>query len=81
MATKYQRLVDHVVAQTEKALTLSFAQIEAIIGMPLPDAMQNDIGQWRRPHHAYVRAWEAAGWSAALDRRNQCVRFTRDAEE
>ncbi len=80
MLSKYQPLVDHLIAQVDAAETaLTFDQIEAILGVPLPEAMRNDGGMWLRPHHAYVRAWEAAGWTAALDRRNRCVRFTRDA--
>ncbi len=81
MLSKYQPLVDYVAAQTENALTLTFAQIEAIIGGSLSEAMQNDGGMWKRPHHPYVQAWEAAGWTATFDRRNRCVRFARDTEE
>ncbi len=81
MATKYQPLVDHVVARSEGAVTLSFAEIEAIVGSPLPESMQTDAWLWRGPEYAYVWRLEARGWRARLDRRNRCVHFTRDTVE
>ncbi len=81
MPTKYQPLVDYVAKHPEKVLTLSFAEIETIVGSPLPESMQTDAWLWRGPEYAYVWRLEALGWRAHLDRRNQCVRFTRDAEE
>ncbi len=81
MPTKYQTLVDYVAAQTEKALTLSFAEIEAIVGAPLPNTMQVDMCQWKGTKYAYVWRLKALGWRATLDRRNRCVHFARNAEE
>ncbi len=81
MATKYQPLVDHVAAQTKDTVTLSFTEIEALVGALLPETMQIDTGWWNGVSHAYVRAWQAAGWTATLDRRNRRVLFTRAAEE
>ncbi len=81
MPTKYQPLVDHIAAQMDSdAVTLSFAEIEAIVGAPLPEAMRVETVSWNGAHRAYVRAWEAAGWTATLDRRNRCVHFTRNDE-
>ncbi len=81
MATKYQPLVDHIAAQSEKALTLTFAQIEEMVGGPLPETMQVDASQWTSARLAYVWRLGDLGWRARLDRRNQCVHFTRVAEE
>jgi len=81
MLSKYQPLVDHVIAQTDAAeIALTFDQIEAVIGDTLPVAMRIETGLWNGAHHAYVRAWQAAGWVATLDRRNRRVVFARDAE-
>ncbi len=81
MPTKYQPLVEYLAAQTEKALTLSFTEIEAIVGVPLPETMRVGYELWKSAEHALVWRLEARGWRAQLDRRNQCVYFTRDAEE
>ncbi len=79
MLSKYQPLADHLIAQTDAAETaLTFDQIEAVIGAPLPVAMRIETGLWNGAHLAYVRAWQAAGWVATLDRRNRRVVFTRE---
>jgi hypothetical protein len=81
MATKYRPLVDHIAAQNEQELTLSFTEIEAIVGSPLPETMRVDTSLWTREMQAIVWRLEALGWRARLDRRNRCVHFTRDTEE
>ncbi len=79
MATKYQPLVNYIAAQSEKALTLSFAAIEAMVGSPLPESMQVDAWMWNNTEFALVWRLGDLGWRARLDRRNRCVHFTRDA--
>ncbi len=81
MPTKYQPLIDHVAKQPEEAVTLSFTEIEAIIGNPLPETIQVDTAMWNNTGSAIVWRLEALGWRARLDRRNHCVHFTRDADE
>ncbi len=81
MPSKYQPLVDHLIAQTDTAeVMLTFDQIEAVIGDTLPVAMRIETAPWNRAHLGYVHAWQAAGWIAALDRRNRRVvfAFTRE---
>ncbi len=80
MATKYQPLVDYIAAQTEDAVTLSFPEIEALVGAPLPETMQVDTWQWTNREVPYVWRLGDLGWRAHLDRRNRRVVFTRDAE-
>jgi hypothetical protein len=81
MATKYQPLVDHIAAQNEQELTLSFTEIEAIVGSPLAESMRINTAVWTSTAYALVWRLEALGWHARLDRRNRCVHFTRDTEE
>ncbi|MDQ6832443.1 MAG: hypothetical protein M3008_03500 [Chloroflexota bacterium] len=81
MATRYQPLIEYVAAQHADTVTLSFADIAAIVGSPLPETMQVDYQLWKSAEHALVWRLEARGWRARLDRRNRCVRFTRDVEE
>ncbi len=80
MATKYQPLVDHVAAQGETMVTLSFAEIEAIVGGPLPLIMQLDTSAWNNVDQALVWRLQDLGWRARLDRRNRRVvfAFTRE---
>ena len=63
---KYQPLADYLAAQTGNEVTLTFAEIEALVGAPLPQtAMKtafwvNRRSAWGMPGQA--RAWAAAGW-------------------
>jgi len=75
--TKYQPLIDFLAAQTND-VTLSFTEIETIIGAPLPLTATNDSGLWHSPKHLQVRRWQEMGWHARFDRRNTCVHFTRE---
>jgi hypothetical protein len=81
MKTKYQPLIDHVTAQTEGAVTLSFAAIEAIVGGRISETMQVDTALWKSGRYAIVWRLNDLGWRATLDRRNRCVIFTRDVEQ
>ncbi len=80
--TKYQPLVDFLAVQTDREVTLSFAAIEAIIGATLSVSTSNTASFWNTvSNQPQVRQWEEMGWHARFDRRNQCVHFTRNAEE
>jgi hypothetical protein len=78
--TMYQPLVEYLAIQSEREVTLSFVEIEAIIGMPLSVSASGMPGVWHDTRNLHVRRWRAMGWRARYDRRNQCVHFARDAE-
>ncbi len=79
--TKYQPLIAFLATQHERDLTLTFAEIEAIIGMPLSVSASNDCDVWHSTRQSHVRRWQEMGWRARFDRRNHCVHFMRDDEE
>ncbi len=79
--TKYQPLLDFLAIQSERDGTLSFSEIEAIIGAPLSVSAMTMPTAWHRATEMHVRRWRAIGWRAYYDRRSQCVHFARDAEE
>lgn len=79
--SKFQSLTDYLAALPDDRVTLSFAVLEAIFGGPLPMAAYITSWWWHNPNFAHVRGWEAVGWRARYDRLNECVHFTRDAEE
>ncbi len=81
MPSKYQPLVNYIAAQTEDTVTLSFAEIETIVGSPLSETMQVDTWQWNNIAFALVWRLEALGWRATLDRRTHGVHFTRAIQE
>lgn len=81
MSTKYQPLVDHLVASGEPVVWLTFDEIEHILQTELPPTARTGTLFWTRREGAHVRAWRAQGWQAHSTRRGAFVIFTRDAEE
>jgi len=79
--TKYQPLLDFLAMQSDRDVTLSFSEIERIIGAPLSVSALTDAAVWHATTQPHVRRWRAMGWQARYDRRNRCVHFARDAEE
>jgi hypothetical protein len=56
-------------------IVLRLAEIEALVGMPLPPTAHRLSQHWHRPGEP--RAAAQAGFRARLERRQQQVRFTR----
>ena len=69
MASKYDRLADYLATTDASAQTLTFAEMEAIVG-PLPAAARHTSGGWwgitPKARFAQVHAanWRRAGWAA-----------------
>ena len=61
--SKYQPLADYLAAQSADEVTLSFAQIEALIGTALPPSA-HARAWWKSSPVVYthVRVWRQAGW-------------------
>ncbi len=78
--SRYRALVDHLAICSERAITCTFPEIEAILGLSLPSMAYAEHGWWTDAGLAHVRLWRALGWRARYDRRNACVHFTRTEE-
>ena len=71
---KYQPLAEYLAAQPGDAVTLSFAQIEAIIGVPLPASASAYLPVWwttRSAHRVQTQARRQVGWEAAAVTRRE----------
>lgn len=84
MARKYDALADYLRRQDKSCCAMSFAEIEGVIGGPLPRTAHSRREWWdndRSPtsHHVQSKfGWLAAGWiveSRDLDR--ELVTFCR----
>ena len=82
--SKYQPL--HAFLQSTprhlEELTLSFAQIEQILGSALPASAHQYQAWWSNPstpsQHPYAQSWLTAGWRVAgLNQQETWVRFQR----
>ena len=75
----YDALRDHLKQITFREVELSFAEIERILGRPLPDCAVRP--QWwanvTAPGHTQQEAWRAAGFDAFLISGSRRVKFCR----
>jgi hypothetical protein len=64
---KYQPLTDYLAALIAAEVTLTFAEIEAIVGAPLPPtARQSSF--WSTTQSLVACPWARAGWRVARTR-------------
>lgn len=86
MALKYEPLIDffRAMKSTENTMTLTFRQIEQLIGAPLPTSAYEHRPWWANQSDAsnrpQARAWMSAGFSVGAvhqQRGNGWVRFDR----
>ena len=78
---KYRALRDYLAAVPANVVTLSFAQVEAVLEANLPPSARLP-GWWANyPGHSQAQAWLSAGWVvSSMDRRRQVVTFGRQGE-
>jgi hypothetical protein len=88
MASRYEALASYLSLHPGPTHTMSFAQIEQIIGYPLPPSAQPDhkmFRNWwandRSQQSTHVQAksgWLAAGWEVdSLDKNRRTVTFRK----
>jgi hypothetical protein len=63
-------------------ITLSFRQVEMILGAALPTSARRHRAWWSNPSsphdHPYAQAWLAVGWKVdTVDQQDEWVRFRR----
>ena len=78
----YQPLANYLGGQPGSETTLSYDDIERILGRELPPtAHGGHIRQWwaNTRTHSQARAWLEAGWRARVDVVNKRVFFTRES--
>ena len=78
----YDPLRDHLSAQRASSIVLDFAEVEQIIGRPLPRSARTHREWWaneKNPStsHVQCRAWQAAGYEALPNLSEEVVTFKR----
>lgn len=79
--SQYQPLADYLLTLGAPTWDASFAEIEAILGRPLPNSAYQYNAWWANQSggHSQTAGWRDAGWkTAGLDLRRKRVRFERD---
>ena len=78
---KYAALQTHLNRRNGRPEMLTFEDIEAIIGKPLPQSATKHRSFWandNQDHHSHARSWRLAGYRVAyVDREQKVVRFER----
>ena len=83
--SKYDTLRDWLRACGRSEVSLSFAELEQILGFALPPSARKYAQWWENvgspvaDNHPRARAWHAGGYRASADRARQRVSFTRRA--
>ncbi len=77
MASKYDALARHLRKQRGPRHEMSFAQIERLVGTPLPRSSHVWRPWWANSHHTQaLNGWMAAGWEVdSVDPTNERVTF------
>ena len=76
----YGPLRDFLSARGDRPVSLSFGEIEEIIGRPLPSSASGAVSrQWwaNAPSHSQARAWLSGGRKAKLNLSTRSVTFSR----
>ena len=80
MTSKYQPLAVYLAAQPGDTVTLTFAEVEAVIGAPLPPSADVYHSWWSSTlsYRPQVRAWRGVGWRVQhVALRTHTVTFAR----
>jgi len=76
--SKYKPLSERLAGHDGDEWRTTFAEIEAVLGFPLPKGAREQNAWWtgaEKPHHG---AWLSGGWRVAeIDRAGQSVTFAR----
>ena len=80
-ASRYEPLRRHLANQAETVVTMTFAEIEDILGAPLPESARRYRPWWANEKagtHVHARAWlDASRRTANVDLTNRTVEFAR----
>ena len=82
MASKYDPLAAHLRSLRSGSVTMTFAEVSAVVGFRLPASPRDHDPWWAnevRGNHTQARCgWMAAGWEVAdVDRSREVVTFRR----
>ena len=80
VSAKYRDLAEFLLSSNETKVTLSYAQIEQILGFSLPDtARKFKQSYWANTEtHSYASSWLAVGYKAYVDVQRDMVTFKKN---
>lgn len=80
ISVRYRGLAEYLLSANENKITLSYSQIEKILGFPLPEtARKFKQSFWSNTEtHSYASSWMAVGYKARVDVENDNVTFIKN---
>ena len=78
--TKYEPLTRHLAKRPEARISMAFAEIERLLGFPLPRSARTQRPWWANSDHGHVqsKAWLDAGYLASeVDLKAETLKFIR----
>ncbi len=79
--SKYRRLRDHLDHAVGLQCPMTFKEVEATLGFPLPQSARRHAAWWANTGggHVHAQAWLKAGWKTSrVDLAKESVMFVRD---
>ena len=80
VSAKYRGLAEYLLLSNQMRVTLSYSQIEEILGFALPDtAKKFKQSYWANTEtHSYASSWMAVGYKARVDTDNDTLTFIKN---
>ena len=80
VSAKYRGLAEYLLSSNETRVTLTYSQIEEILGFALPDtARKFKQSYWANTEtHSYDSSWMAVGYKTRVDVDNDTVTFVKN---
>lgn len=80
VSAKYRGLAEYLLSSNETRVTLSYSQIEKILGFDLPDtARKFKQSYWANTEtHSYASSWMAVGYKTRVDVDSDTVTFIKN---
>ena len=80
VSAKYRGLAEYLLSSNETRVTLTYSQIEEILGFALPDtARKSTQSFWATTEtHSYASSWMAVGYKTRVDVDNDTVTFVKN---
>lgn len=80
VSAKYRGLTEYLLSSNETRVTLSYSQIEEILGFALPDtARKFKQSYWANTEtHSYASSWMAVGYKTRVDVESDTVTFIKN---
>jgi len=82
IVSKYRGLTEYILNNNGSKISLTYPEIEKIIGFKLPDSAYDHMrAYWSNTEtHSYAKSWLAIGYRTRVDTDNKIVHFEKNLQ-